>query len=298
MPPTPKTYKVRYKMEMAPGDNYGVRDDDIPKGMENVGKQKEWLKSSPEGLAVFASLKTFGFTISDVGDTPVYKQTQKGETVYWVPYAKYWNVGNVHFVERYIPLTVTVAVPTAEDLAAELEQHRADQAAELERHRDEQAAALDKMKADLELQKAKLAGEMELNKLRKEMADLQNGGTTGMPGMPGMPPGMPAGVRTFEIFGMLNNQKVPLAQVAANQGGRYVQVAGSRVLIGDMPGDGFGLAGTPGAWPTLYPGQSPANYGLDADKAVLGYDGTRGWVLSAQFLSQVFGSNWRSQIYG
>lgn len=105
-------------------------------------------------------------------------------------------------------------------------------------------------------------------------------------------------MQTYEVFGLLFGRTVPLAQVVLNLGGQYYQVPGSRILVGDSPRDGFGLAGMPGAWSMLYPGQSPANFGLDANRPVLGHDGTRGWVLSAAFLMQLFGYNWRGQIYG
>jgi len=294
-----KSYQVKYRMELGQGDGYGIAAEDIPKGMDQVGKQSDWIKSTPEGLAVFQSLKGNGFDIVDVGTDPVYKQVQRGETVWWVPYAKYYNARAVHYIVRYIPLVVSAAPQSVEDMQADLEQHKAEQAALLEQHKAEQQQLVEQMKADLELQKAKLQGEMELNKLRKEMADLQNQANGGAPAAPTGYPGAPAAsLRTYEVFGMINGQKVPLAQVAANQGGRYVQVPGSRILVGDAPSDGFGLAGVPGAWATLYPGQSPANYGLDPDKAVMGHDGTRGWVLPASLLSQAFGPNWRSQIYG
>ena len=60
-------------------------------------------------------------------------------------------------------------------------------------------------------------------------------------------------------------------------------------------GDGFGLGGSPGRWSTLY-SQSPADFGLPAAVGVLGSDGTRGWVLSGQFLAQLLGSNWQQVI--
>lgn len=294
-----KTYQVRYRMELGQGDGFGVASDDIPKGMDQIGRQSDWIKSSPEGLAVFQSLKGNGFDIVDVGTDPVYRQTQAGQSVYWVPYAKYYNARSAHYIVRYVPLTVTVAAPSAEDLQADLDQHKAEQQAALDQAKADAQAQLDKMKADLELQKAKLQGEQELNKLRADIAAMQAGANGGVGGSPyaGIPGGG-GGIRTFEVFGLLNGVKVPLANVAQNQGGRYVQIPGSRILVGDAPTDGFGLAGVPGAWPALYPGQSPANFGLDADKAVLGSDGTRGWVLTADFLTQAFGPNWRSQIYG
>lgn len=74
-------------------------------------------------------------------------------------------------------------------------------------------------------------------------------------------------------------------------------VPGGRVIVGEAPGEGFGLAGVPGRWAAFYGGRSPAEFGLDADKGVLGSDGSRGWALNATFLAQVFGAGWRAAIY-
>lgn len=279
-----KSYQVSYKMQIGQGDGFGVAPDDIPKGMDQVGQQNDWIKSSAEGLAVFQSLKGNNFDITDVGTDPVYRQNQAGQKVYWVPYAKYYNAAKARYIVRYIPLVVNPVAATADELQADLEQHKA-----------EQQAALERMKAELELQKTKLQGEMELNKLRSDIAAMQNGGSAAGGSPYGS--GSAGGLRTYEVFGLLNGQKVPLAQVAKNVNGSYQQVPNSRILVGDAPSDGFGLAGVPGAWPTLYPGQSPATFGLDADKAVLGSDGVRGWVLDSNFLTSAFGPNWRSQIY-
>ena len=72
---------------------------------------------------------------------------------------------------------------------------------------------------------------------------------------------------------------------------------GARVMVGEVPADGFGLAGVPGRWSAYYAGRSPAEFGLDADKGVLASDGSRGWALTATFLSQIFGAGWRAVIY-
>jgi hypothetical protein len=92
---------------------------------------------------------------------------------------------------------------------------------------------------------------------------------------------------------------VPLAQVVTvdRVTGRANIVPGGSVMVGDMPGDGFGLAGSPGRWSAYYGGRSPAEFGLDPDKGVLGSDGSRGWALQASFLSQLFGAGWRATIY-
>lgn len=290
------TYIVKWDTE--PANNGGTKKDDLPKGIESYKKQREFLKDSEEGRAVLNSLKSLGYDITDVQDEPVYRVRDKGIYKYWVPYGRWYQsyhpVGNK---THYALVHIEKQAPSAEDLQADIDQHRAEQAAELERHKAEQAAELERMRGEMELQKQKLQAEVEMAKIRAEMDALKSQAMGAS--VPGATPGSaPAGLRTYEVFGLLNGQRVPLAQVAVNQSGRYVQLPGSRILVGDSPADGFGLAGVPGSWASLYPGQSPASYGLDPDKGVLGHDGTRGWVLSAQFLSQLFGASWRAQIYG
>ena len=105
--------------------------------------------------------------------------------------------------------------------------------------------------------------------------------------------------RTFELFGIMNGMTVPLSQVVScdRVTGVCTVTPGGRVIVGEQPNEGFGLAGSPGRWQMYYGGRSPAEFGLDADKGVLGSDGSRGWVLDARFLSQIFGSGWRMAVY-
>ena len=167
-------------------------------------------------------------------------------------------------------------------------------------------AAERKAKLQQAIDKAKQ--DAELKKYEEELARIQNGGTSDPATVPGsggsnpygsLPPPPASTFRTFELFGVLNGMNVPLAQVVVcdRATGRCSVVPGGRVIVGEQPGEGYGMAGIPGRWQMYYPGRSPAEYGLDADKGVLGSDGSRGWVLTAQFLSQVFGMNWRSAIY-
>ena len=289
--------------DIAPNPEGAVKKDDLPKGMNALGKQGDVLKRGPEMRAIYDSLRASGFEVDDVKDEQVYKVTERGKIRYWVPYTAKWQHSiPVGWKTHYALASVGVAPLTQEEVKAQLEEHKAAQMAELEAHKAEQESALEKMRAELELQKQKVAAELEIAKMRREIEAMQAGANTPAPSASvpgsGTPAGGMPGLRTYEVFGILNGQRVPLAQVAVNQGGRYVQVPGSRVMVGDNAADGFGLAGVPGAWPNLYPGQSPASYGLDPDKAVMGHDGTRGYVLPALFLSQVFGPNWRSQIYG
>lgn len=148
-----------------------------------------------------------------------------------------------------------------------------------------------------ELRKAKL--EAELAKKRAEIDKLKGGSGTATP-LPGNTSGGAGPLRTFELFGIMNGGNVPLSQVVIcdTATGRCSVVPGGRVMVGEQPNEGFGMGGVPGRWQQYYGGQSPAQFGLDADKAVLGTDGSRGWVLNAQFLSQIFGGGWRSAVYG
>lgn len=160
-----------------------------------------------------------------------------------------------------------------------------------QRELDEQNRQLER-----ELKRAKM--EAEIAKRRAEIDKLKNGNTPS-PGPQVPAGGGAAGLRTLELFGMLNGASVPLSQVVVcdRATGRCQVVPGGRVLVGEGPGDGFGLGGVPGRWAMYYGGRSPAEFGLDADKGVLGSDGSRGWALSAQFLTQVFGMGWRAAIY-
>ena len=167
---------------------------------------------------------------------------------------------------------------------------------ELEQQEKESANAEDDFERELERQskdlekeyrKAKL--EADLAKKRAEIDKLRGGASSTTT------TGSGAGaLRTFELYGTLNGAVVPLSRVLVNNSGRYSVVAGGDVMRADSPGEGFGLSGTPGKWAAYYPGTSPASYGLDPDKGVLGSDGSRGWAIPAATLAQLFGSNWRS----
>jgi hypothetical protein len=174
----------------------------------------------------------------------------------------------------------------------------ADKEAELAAVEEDRAAAEEErqFRKDLEKEKARLKRELavakqkaELDKLRAQLAP---------PAAPAQaPPGATGGgsVRSVELFGVLNGQNVPLVRAVQQGPTGFVVVPGARVMRGDGPGDGFGLGGSPGRWSTLY-SQSPADFGLPAAVGVLGSDGTRGWVLSGQFLAQLLGSNWQQVI--
>lgn len=167
---------------------------------------------------------------------------------------------------------------------AEAEQERADEQADFDQQFENQKAQLER-----EIKQARL--EAQLAKQRAELDKLR-GGT------PSPPLGGTGAFRTYELFGILNGSSVPLNRVVTVDGsGRASVVSGGRVMLGEAPGEGFGLAGSPGRWQTYYAGRSPAEFGLDPDKGVLGSDGSRGWALSATFLSSIFGSGWRAAVY-
>lgn len=108
----------------------------------------------------------------------------------------------------------------------------------------------------------------------------------------------PSTLRTYEIYGIEKGRVVPLSQILRIASGVRTLSPGARVFIADAASQGFGLAGEPGMWEDLYPGVSPATYGLDADKPVLASDGACGRVLDAHYLAMLFGAGWRRVVYG
>ena len=105
-------------------------------------------------------------------------------------------------------------------------------------------------------------------------------------------------VRTYEVFGTHRGRVAPLTQILQMRAGVKTLVPGGRIWIATDASQGFGLAGMPGKWEDLYPGVSPAAYGLDADKPVLASDGASAWVLDAHYLAMLFGAEWRRVVYG
>ncbi|MFO0576110.1 MAG: PLAT/LH2 domain-containing protein [Polyangia bacterium] len=174
---------------------------------------------------------------------------------------------------------------------AEEKQKEVDEDADFQKELDATTKQLER-----ELKKARL--EAELAKKKAEIDKIRGTASQGS-GTPPVNGGGAGAFRTFELFGIMNGMNVPLAQVVIcdRNTGQCSVVPGGRVIVGEQPNEGFGLAGVPGRWQMYYGGRSPAEFGLDADKGVLGSDGSRGWVLNAQFLSQVFGSNWRAAVY-
>lgn len=173
----------------------------------------------------------------------------------------------------------------AEDAEAKAAEEDEDREAAEEERRFRKELEAQKKQLQRELQKAKM--QAELDKLRSQLGQTTGGGTA---------PASGGGLRTIEFFGVMNGSVVPLARaVTVGSGGVQIQ-PGARVMRGDSAGDGFGLGGMPGRWSMFYGGASPADYGLPSNVGVLGSDGSRGWVLSADFLRQLFGSGWQQVI--
>ena len=105
-------------------------------------------------------------------------------------------------------------------------------------------------------------------------------------------------VRTYEIFGKRQGRVVPLAEILKIHHGVKHLTTGAQILLTANDSQGFGLGGEPGMWEELYPGVSPAVYGLEPDMAVLASDGSRGWVMDAHTLAMIFGADWRRVVYG
>ncbi len=165
-------------------------------------------------------------------------------------------------------------------------QQEADQAA------TEGAAELARQKAELQQQLARAKNQAELDKLRNQIN--QAGGAAPPLSNTGPVAGM---LRTYELFGVQSGRVVPLLSAVQFGSGRVSVTPGSQVMVTDQANEGSGLAGVPGRWQASAGGRSPADLGLDSDKGVLASDGRTAWPLSGQFLTQLFGSNWRQTVY-
>lgn len=105
---------------------------------------------------------------------------------------------------------------------------------------------------------------------------------------------------TVELFGVTQGRKVPLNDILYFDGSRYTLKRGVRgsIAFGRQPSEGYGYGGSPGAWPRLYPSDSPANFGLDPQTGVVAWDGRKVWAVPANTLMEIFGPTWRNQVYG
>jgi hypothetical protein len=113
---------------------------------------------------------------------------------------------------------------------------------------------------------------------------------------PGQPPGGGVSI-TYEVYGRIQGRQVPLWKELRFDGVSFHLQQGGRILISHSPSEGYGLGGVPGSWATLYGNRSPADWGLDPDKGVLAFDGTRGFAVPASQLVEIFGAGWRQVVY-
>ena len=187
---------------------------------------------------------------------------------------------------------------SAEDAKLARERKVEDAKADTQDWKAASKARMEQLKSEME--RAKVAAEEQ--KLREELARMRGGSTLDptMPTTNTTPTPMPTGgsMKTYEVFGVLNGRPAPLtAAVNFDRAtGRVLGVnAGYRVMATDSPSEGFGLAGSPGRW-SSFVSQSPQFYGLDPDRGILAWDGSRGQVLNASYLLQLFG-DWRQAVY-
>ena len=187
---------------------------------------------------------------------------------------------------------------SAEDAKLARERKVEDAKADTQDWKAASKARMEQLKSEME--RAKVAAEEQ--KLREELARMRGGSTLDptMPTPTTTPTPMPTGgsMKTYEVFGVLNGRPAPLtAAVNFDRAtGRVLGVnAGYRVMATDSPSEGFGLAGSPGRWSSFVT-QSPLFYGLDPDRGILAWDGSRGQVLNASYLLQLFG-DWRQAVY-
>lgn len=105
---------------------------------------------------------------------------------------------------------------------------------------------------------------------------------------------------TFEVYGLLSGRPVPLDSAIVITGSGYRPRPNAQIRIARSPGEGFGLAGTPGAWRRYYPSISPANYGLDSRFGVMKWDAVsrRGYAMVGSQLAEIFGPTWQRTVYG
>jgi hypothetical protein len=187
---------------------------------------------------------------------------------------------------------------SAEDAKLARERKVEDAKADTQDWKAASKARMEQLKSEME--RAKVAAEEQ--KLREELARMRGGSTLDptMPTTNTTPTPMPTGgsLKTYEVFGVYNGRPAPLTQAVNfdRATGRVLGVnAGYRVMATDSPSEGFGLAGSPGRWSSFVT-QSPLFYGLDPDRGILAWDGSRGQVLNASYLLQLFG-DWRQAVY-
>jgi hypothetical protein len=206
-----------------------------------------------------------------------------------------WSVALYRLAGSLTPVQVQAAYPTLiqQELASKVKGVNTTTSDETT---DQQQQALAAAQAAL----AAAQNQAQINQINQQINQLNTGGTTTTP--PGTPP-PPGSLQTWELIGRVNGQLVPFSQAANNNSGSWQLVPGGTVSVGNAQTDGYQLAGTPGQWPTYYPGQDPSAYGLDPGKGVLAMGATVGsgqqrpYAVPANLLQDMFGPNWRQVVY-
>lgn len=119
------------------------------------------------------------------------------------------------------------------------------------------------------------------------------------PPVPAVPPEPDASLRTYELYGWIAGNTVPLSRVLSRRASGRIDVApDGEVRVATRPAEGFGLAGTPGRWREHYPNQSPTVFGLDENTAVMAWDErqNRGLALPASDLETLLGRRWKERL--
>lgn len=117
------------------------------------------------------------------------------------------------------------------------------------------------------------------------------------PGQPAVPVIGGAVAVTYEIYGRMNGRQVPLWKELSFDGASFHIKQGGRILISHSPAEGYGFGGMPGGWTRLYGSRSPSDWGLDPDKGVVAFDGSRAYAVPATQLVEIFGPTWRQVVY-
>ena len=117
------------------------------------------------------------------------------------------------------------------------------------------------------------------------------------PGPPPVPVTSGGVAITYEIYGRLSGRQVPLWKELSFDGVSFHTKQGGRILISHSPAEGYGFGGIPGSWSKLYGSRSPRDWGLDPDKGVVAFDGSRAYAIPATQLVEIFGPGWRQIVY-
>lgn len=128
----------------------------------------------------------------------------------------------------------------------------------------------------------------------------QTGPSYYIPPTPGHPPVLVTGgevTTTYEVYGRLGGRKVPLWKELSFDGVAFHLKQGGRIMISHSPAEGYGFGGTPGSWSRLYGSRSPSDWGLDPDKGIVAFDGSRAYAIPATQLVEIFGPGWRQVVY-